>query len=148
MSTQSKIAAEKQLHIYLRDNIIILIAEDERSHYLVTEHCLRKANILNEILWFENGRDVLAFLEDEECHRKDMKYLLLLDIEMPEIDGIEILRRIRSNPVLKNVIVIMLTSSDDMEQAQQCYALGCESYLIKPPGRTLIKTIKRLSGRI
>ncbi len=148
MSHQSKTATQAPPHIHLRDNITILVVEDERGHYLVTEHCLRKANILNEVLWFENGQDVLAFLEDDECRREDTKYLLILDIQMPEMNGVEILRRIKSNPALKDVIVIMLTGSDDMELAQHCYTLGCEAYLIKPPGRVLIKTIKRLSNRL
>lgn len=132
----------------LRDNVTILIAEDERGHYLLTRNCLRQAGVDNEVLWFEDGQSTLDYLGHDEHWQDGRKYLLLLDVRMPKVDGIEVLQQIKGDPRLEEIAVIMLTTSDDHDLAHRCYALGCEAHVVKPPGRVLLKAIERVSQRL
>ena len=133
--------------LYLHDRVTVLIAEDDRGHYLLTRNCLRHASVENEIRWFEDGQATLDYLRSEEYRNHDTKYLLLLDVRMPKIDGLEVLRTIKADPRLKDIAVIMLTTSDDQELANHCYTLGCEAHVIKPPGHSLLRAIERVSRR-
>ena len=73
---------------------------------------------------------------------------MLLDIRMPKIDGIEVLRRIKNDDKLRGIKVIMFTTSEDQEQAELCYDLGCNAHVIKPPGEILLKAIAKIGQRI
>jgi CheY-like chemotaxis protein len=66
-------------------------------------------------------------------HRNlDSSYLLLLDIRMPKVDGVEVLRQLKADDELRKLPVIMLTTTDDPREVQRCHALGCSSYIVKP----------------
>jgi len=133
----------------LRDNIVILIVEDDQGHYALAEYCLRKAGIQNEILWFEDGQKILDFLNGDGHPRKNgNKYIMLLDIKMPKLDGIEVLKKIKSDGQLMDISIIMLTTSEDQHIAAKCYDLGCDAHIIKPPGKVLLKAIERVARRI
>ena len=90
----------------------------------------------NPIRHFQNGREVLDFLEGTHAARapepEREAYLLLLDIHMPQMDGVEVLRAIKEDPVLRPIPVVMLTTTDDPREVQRCHELGCGSYLVKP----------------
>ena len=73
---------------------------------------------------------------------------MFLDIKMPKVDGVEVLRQIKSDKQLSDISVIMLTTSDDQDIAAQCYELGCQAHIIKPPGPVLLKAIDRVAQRI
>ena len=140
---------ESRVAVSLRDDIEILIVEDEPGHYKLIEHCLRKAGIENEIAWFEDGKSVLDFLcGGGPASGKGKKYIMLLDIRMPGVDGIEVLRKIKQEEDWDHIHVIMLTTSDDQQQARLCYDLGCEAHMIKPPGKSLLAAIKRIAARL
>ncbi len=117
-------------------NIIILIAEDDRGHFVLTRNYLRKAGISNEIIWFPDGQQALDFF----CNRNDQhqrdekhKYILLLDIRMPMVDGLEILTRIRqSGEDVKNTPVIIVSTSDAPQTVERCRELDCIAYIVKP----------------
>ena len=64
--------------------------------------------------------------------RSDTPYLLLLDIRMPQVDGIEVLRQIKEHQELRKIPVIMLTTTDDPREVERCHAIGCSSYIVKP----------------
>ena len=137
---------EKEIKLTLRRDIEILVVEDERAHYLLADHCLKSAGITNNMHWFEDGQAVLNFLEgDGHPSGNGKKYIMLLDIRMPKIDGIEVLKRIKNDDKLQNIQVVMLTTSEDQQQAKFCYDLGSSAHIIKPPGRNLLKTIERVS---
>ncbi len=144
MTAQKQTLTEKSVTIRMRANIVILTAEDDEGHYLLIKHCLRGAGISNEILWFKNGMDTLEFLSGEEFEREEKKYILLLDIRMPRVDGIEVLKEMKADETLAHIPVIMLTTSEDQELASRCYDLGCEAHIVKPPGPVLLKAIKRV----
>ena len=140
---------DKDIFINLRGNIVFLIVEDDQGHYTLTEYCLRKAGIQNEIIWFENGQKILDFLNGDGHPRKEgNKYIMLLDIKMPKVDGIEVLKNLKSDGHLMDISTIMLTTSNDQYLVTKCYDLGCDAHIIKPPGKVLLKAIKRVAQRI
>lgn len=119
----------------MNNDIIIIITEDDDGHaFLITKN-LRRAGIGNEIIHFKNGREVLDFLlqRGNGLHREDKaSYLMLLDINMPEIDGIEVLRQVKQNKELRKIPTIMVTTTDDPREIEKCYELGCNVYVTKP----------------
>jgi CheY-like chemotaxis protein len=115
--------------------VTILMAEDDNTHALLMERVLRKAGLNNPILRFMDGQEVLDFLNELNRHpdaHQGQAYLLLLDIYMPRVDGVEVLRELKADAALKNIPVIMLTTADDPEEIQHCYALGCNLFVTKP----------------
>ena len=113
---------------------VILIADNDAGHARLIEKNLRRAELLNPIQRFENGQEVLDYLFGRSsAHRRDdWAYLLLLDIRMPKVDGVEVLRQIKADPGMRKLPVIMLTTTDDPREVERCHLLGCNSYIVKP----------------
>lgn len=115
--------------------VVILVAEDDAGHARLIEKNLTRGGLRNPIVRFDNGQAVLDFLFRRGAgpHRAtEMPYLLLLDIRMPQVDGIEVLRQIKQDPELRKIPVIMLTTTDDPREVERCHAIGCASYIVKP----------------
>lgn len=115
--------------------VTILVAEDDSGHARLIEKNLSRAGLHNPVLRFDNGQAILDFLfrNGNGPHRGlEAPYLLLLDIRMPRVDGVEVLRRVKQDPELRKVPVIMLTTTDDPREVERCHAIGCNSYLVKP----------------
>jgi CheY-like chemotaxis protein len=115
--------------------VVILIAEDDDGHARLIEKNLSRAGLHNRIERFENGQVVLDFLFRRGSGARramDTPYLLLLDIRMPQVDGVEVLRQLKQDPELRKVPVIMLTTTDDPREVERCHAIGCASYMVKP----------------
>lgn len=115
--------------------VVILIAEDDAGHARLIEKNLSRAGLHNRIERFENGQAVLDFLfrRGPGAHRRnETPYLLLLDIRMPQVDGVEVLRQIKTDPELRKIPVLMLTTTDDPREVERCHAIGCASYIVKP----------------
>jgi CheY-like chemotaxis protein len=113
----------------------ILIADDDAGHTRLIEKNLSRAGLHNPTQRFENGQQVLDFFfgkGTESRRQTDTSYLLLLDIRMPKVDGVEVLRRIKADESLRKMPVIMLTTTDDPREVGRCHALGCNSYIVKP----------------
>jgi CheY-like chemotaxis protein len=116
-------------------DLIILIAEDDDGHAELIIEGLESSGICNPILRFKDGEETWQFLSatsKTEVRDNTKAYLLLLDINMPIMDGIEVLRRIKTNDLLKEIPVIMLTTTDDPREVETCYKLGCNMYVTKP----------------
>ena len=114
---------------------VILIAEDDEGHFELIKRSLQRAGICNEILRLADGQETLDFLlirGDGPKRVPDKEYLLLLDIRMPKIDGIEVLEKVKQDPELKKIPVIMLTAIDDPRMIERCHSLGCSVYIVKP----------------
>lgn len=127
--------------------LIILIAEDDDGHAELIREGLEESGICNKIIRFPNGQAVWDFLTDTGTLTIDKhnSYLLLLDINMPKMNGIEVLRQIKSNEELKEIPVIMLTTTDDVREVEECYKLGCNFYVTKPVNfLSFTDTLKRL----
>jgi len=118
--------------------LTILIAEDDDGHAELIVENLRDAGINNQIIRFRNGQEALDFFFNEPqpgtaaVRTHGQAYMLLLDIRMPKVDGVEVLRQIKADPELKKMPVLMLTTTDDPREIEKCYSLGCSCYITKP----------------
>jgi CheY-like chemotaxis protein len=113
----------------------ILIVEDDEGHAILIRENLEMAGLKNPIRHFRDGQAILDFFFDRSGRRlppPEGTFLLLLDIRMPKVDGIEVLRRLKSDPVLRKLPVVMLTTTDDTREVERCHALGCNVYIQKP----------------
>ncbi len=130
------------------NDVVILVADDEKGHYVLTKNGLRRGGIANDIIWLEDGQATLDFLQgiggngDGRDEKKD--YVLLLDIRMPKVDGVEVLRRMKDNDELRDIPVLMVTTSDAPVNIEICTQLGCSGYHIKPLDETLIETVRQI----
>jgi CheY-like chemotaxis protein len=119
----------------MKQNVTILIAEDDTGHFTLVRKNLARSSIANQILRFKDGQEIIDFLfgtTQTPLFDPRTAYVLLLDIRMPKIDGVEVLRRIKADDVLKRIPVIMLTTTDDPTEVNRCYSLGCSFYIVKP----------------
>jgi CheY-like chemotaxis protein len=114
--------------------VTILIADDDHGHVRLIEKNLLRAGLHNAIERFENGQEALDFLfgRGPRQRAKEASYLLLLDIRMPQVDGVEVLRLVKADLELKKMPVIMLTTTDDPREVDRCHSLGCSNYIVKP----------------
>lgn len=133
----------KELPVGIR----IVLIEDEPSHARLTEITLRHVGVTNEIMKIEDGMEALEFLTSEGRYAGQdlpMPMVVLLDLNLPGVTGHEILERMRHSNGARDVPVIVVTSSDDPEDKDRCYALGCNGYLVKPPeGRTFLNAFHK-----
>lgn len=115
--------------------VIILIAEDDAGHARLIEKNLERAGLHNPVMRFADGQEILDYLFRRGAgagRPADGSFLLLLDIRMPKVDGVEVLRQVKGDPELRQLPVVMLTTTDDPREVQRCHALGCNSYIVKP----------------
>jgi CheY-like chemotaxis protein len=116
-------------------NAVILIAEDDSGHYELVKRNLWLSCVESEILHFKDGQELLDFLFMTGPGPKREprgSYILLLDIRMPKVDGREVLRCIKQDVRLRDIPVIMLTTTGNEKEISLCYELGCSFYMVKP----------------
>lgn len=122
------------------NELTILIAEDDDGHAELIKEGLIDSGVCNKMYRFKDGKEIWDFVSGSEeadrsseiKHKSKINYLLLLDINMPKMDGIEVLMRIKKDKSLKMIPVIMLTTSDDSSEIERCYKAGCNAYITKP----------------
>jgi len=112
----------------------VLIAEDNDGHARLLQRGLKDAGAQNPVIRFRDGVEAWAFIsgKSEPCLDPGKRYLLFLDIRMPNMNGIEVLRRVKSEQRFRHIPVIMLTTSDDPEELRRCRELGCDKFSVKP----------------
>jgi two-component system, response regulator len=113
----------------------ILLAEDNPQDVELTIEALAEHNIANRVVSVRDGVEALEYLNYEGKYKnrnKETPAVLLLDIKMPRMDGIEVLAAIRRNEKLKSLPIVMLTSSREEPDLQKCYDLGVNAYVVKP----------------
>ncbi len=113
----------------------ILLAEDNEKDVELTLHALRGENLGNDIHVARDGEEALQFLADREAELasgSSMPKVILLDLKLPKVDGLEVLRQVKNNPRTKMIPVVVLTSSKEDEDMVRSYRLGVNSYLQKP----------------
>ena len=132
----------------MKKEVVILIAEDDEGHASLIRKNLKRAGVSNEIHHFMDGQETLDFLMGSKNgqHRKaGAAYLLLLDIRMPKVDGVEVLRQIKGDEELCKMPVIMITTTDDPREVENCHRLGCSNYIAKPIDyEKFVESIKQL----
>lgn len=114
--------------------LVILIAEDDDGHAELIQSGLRESGVCNRMLRFANGEEAWNFFSGNSTisRESDKSYLLLLDINMPRMDGVEVLRRLKASDELRDIPVMMLTTTDDPREVEACYKIGCNIYITKP----------------
>jgi CheY-like chemotaxis protein len=109
----------------------ILIVDDDEGHAILIRENLESAGVPYPIQHFRDGQAVLDYFAKRPAAESE-SYIVLLDIRMPKVDGIEVLRRLRSDPRLRMLPIIMLTTTDDARDVARCHQLGCSGYIQKP----------------
>ncbi len=113
----------------------ILIVEDSQEEYEITYRALRKTGFANPIKHFSEGKQVLDYLNkrnEYEENKNSKTGVILLDLNLPDTAGFNVLAEIKRNPVLKSIPVLILTSSSDEQDIRTCYEFGANSFITKP----------------
>jgi len=116
-------------------SVTIILAEDDEGHAKLVEKNLHRAGISNAIQWCPNGKEALDYIQgkgefDSQPHKSNV--LLLLDLNMPVMDGYHVLEQLKADTDTKRIPVIILTTTDDAREVKRCYELGCNIYVTKP----------------
>jgi len=126
----------------------VLLAEDDEGHANLVQRNLKRAGIDNPIVHVRDGQQALDYLHCAGAYTGRMAsgpLLLLLDLNMPRVDGVEVLRQLKADDKTASIPVIVLTTSDDPREVQRCYDLGCSVYITKPVAYdAFVEAIKRL----
>lgn len=117
-----------------RQEVIIFLVEDDPGHARLIEKNLRRSNIMNKIIVAEDGRKALDYLfcEGEYAGNEHYPLLVLLDLNLPVLDGYQVLKRMKEDERTRRIPVIILTTTDDSREVSRCYDLGCNNYITKP----------------
>lgn len=128
--------------------LVILLAEDDDGHAYLVQHNLEEAGVSNRIVRVPNGQEALDFIHCRGAYADRVPngpLLVLLDINMPLVDGAEVLRQLKADRQTDQLPVIMLTTTDDPREVQKCYDLGCSVYVTKPVDYDrFVEAIRRL----
>ncbi len=114
---------------------MILIAEDDDGHAALIERNLQRSGVSRKYVRLKDGQEILDFLfqrGEGEVRIQNFPYILLLDINLPKVSGLEVLRQIKENTELRKMPVTVLSTTDDPQEVEQCHALGCSYYITKP----------------
>jgi DNA-binding response OmpR family regulator len=115
--------------------VSIIMIEDDEGHARLIERNIRRSGVNNTIVPFTNGTAATHYLFGNDGSGHDHKgeaLLILLDLNLPDTSGIDILRRVKENKYLKSTPVVVLTTTDDSQEVRRCYELGCNVYITKP----------------
>ncbi len=126
------------------ETVTILIAEDDEGHAVLIREHLQEAGLAGPILRFRDGQEVLDYFQGPG---REGRNLLLLDINMPRVGGVEVLRRLKGDPGTRRTPVIMLTTTDDPREVAVCYDAGCNFYITKPRNFEAFSAALTLLGR-
>ncbi len=114
-------------------NLITIISDDDEGHTILIKKNLQRVGITNNVVNFKNGEETLQYLNKRKTNKlNNNNYLLLLDIRMPKINGIEVLQKMKKDQKLSNIPVIIITTTDDPKEIDLCNKLGCVDYIVKP----------------
>jgi CheY-like chemotaxis protein len=119
----------------MKDKVQILLVEDSAHDAEMTMRSLKRRGIANDIVWVKDGVEALDYLfcEGASAGREGgLPKLILLDLKMPRLDGLQVLKRLKADPRTMKIPVVMLTSSHEEGDLLESYALGVNSYIVKP----------------
>ena len=119
-----------------KQSIMIMLVEDDEGHQLLIRENLRAGGIVNEVIAIRDGQQALDYLcrrgQYQDPAKSPRPGLILLDIKMPKMDGFVVLEKVKADPALRMIPVLMLTSTDDQVEVNRCYQRGANSYVVKP----------------
>jgi CheY-like chemotaxis protein len=112
---------------------ILVMIEDDEGHAILIKRNLQRAGISNKIIHLPDGAKAMDYFFGKDNHLLPHdKMLILLDLNLPEIDGYEILRRLKNGEHTRAIPIIVLTTTDNPKEIDRCYELGCNVYITKP----------------
>lgn len=118
------------------NTVEILLVEDNKRDADLTLRALKKKNLSNKVIWVKDGEQALDYLfgrkQFEDRSIKNKPKVVLLDLKMPKVNGLEVLKEMRSHPLTKKIPVVILTSSKEDQDIETCYEYGVNSYIVKP----------------
>ncbi len=131
------------------NEVEILLVEDNPNDVELTLRALKKHNLTNKVFVVKDGAEALEFIfaTGAYSHRKvkNSPKVILLDLKLPKVDGIEVLRKIKSDERTKKTPVVVLTSSREDKDIESCYTLGANSYIVKPVDfKSFVEAVKGL----
>jgi len=115
--------------------VVIVMVEDDEGHARLIERNIRRSGVNNEIVPFAAGQPALDYFmggSGKSGLLKGQGYLVLLDLNLPDMSGVEILRKLKETKETERIPVVILTTTDDKTEIQRCYDLGCNVYVTKP----------------
>lgn len=119
----------------MSEHVTIIMIEDDDGHARLIERNIRRAGVNNEIIPFQSGTDAVRFLFGADGTggvSSGRALLILLDLNLPDMSGVDILKRVKENEHLKLTPVVVLTTTDDEREIKRCYDLGANVYITKP----------------
>jgi CheY-like chemotaxis protein len=118
----------------LTQAVTIVMIEDDDGHARLIEKNIRRAGVTNDILHLRDGTSAVDFLFGiENLARADHQpFMILLDLNLPDMSGVDILKRVKADERFRRAPVIVLTTTDDKQEIERCYDLGCNVYITKP----------------
>ena len=126
----------------------ILLVEDNERDVELTMAALEEHNLANEVVVARDGAEALDYVYGRgkfAGHANGLPVVVLLDLKMPKVDGLEVLRQMRTDPAIKHVPVVMLTSSREEQDLIRSYALGVNAYVVKPVDfQKFVESVKQI----
>lgn len=131
--------------------LTILMADDDEDDRMLTKEAMEESRVLNQLLFVEDGVELIAYLNGDGKYENRDQYpmpgLILLDLNMPKMDGREALKLIKSDPRLRRIPVVILTTSKAEEDMVRGYDLGAASYITKPVTFSALVELMRTLGK-
>ena len=122
------------------EQVEILLVEDSAEDAEMTLRALRKNNLANSVHWVKDGAQALEFVFSSQAPK-----LIMLDLKMPKVDGIEVLRQLKAHPETRAIPVLVMTSSNEERDVVEAYRLGVNSYIVKPVGfEAFLETVSKI----
>jgi DNA-binding response OmpR family regulator len=119
----------------MSEHVTIIMIEDDEGHARLIERNIRRAGVNNDIMPFKNGTEAVRYLFGPDGSggvSSGRALLILLDLNLPDMSGVDILKRVKENEHLKLTPVVVLTTTDDEREIKRCYDLGANVYITKP----------------
>jgi CheY-like chemotaxis protein len=119
-----------------RKPITILLVEDDDGHARLLERNLRRGGVINQLIRVSDGQEAVDYLHHTGTFADEQRYplpsVIFLDVRMPRLDGFEVLERVKRDPELQSIPIIMVTSTDNQREIDRAYQLGANGYVVKP----------------
>ena len=113
----------------------LVIVDDDPAHSVLIKRSLKRSGLESKMVFLQSGKQVLDYVFGEgeySSQPRPFSLTLILDINMPGINGIQVLKRLKSSEITGHIPVFMLTTTDDPKEIDECYRHGCNAYVIKP----------------